>query len=146
MGISRHSLILKLNFVLMCSVAGLLTGNELRPALCGVANTVNQHEGTRRSASDSGQRDLVNFPELKRPIYSSPTRHGFIPEAAFQFFYKKTGVSGKCLPICSCKLHLLSGFSVMISILPQFLVFRTLCFWRNFHHIFAEQGMVDHGS
>lgn len=42
----------------------------------------------------SGLGGSVKLPDFKRAEKSAPTRHGFLPEEWFVFFYPQTGVSG----------------------------------------------------
>jgi len=56
----------------------------------------------------AGERDLVNFPERKRPIDPSPVRMGIFPEEWFMAFYNKTGVSGPYMALASIGTFLAS--------------------------------------
>ena len=53
-------------------------------------------------------RDAVNYPRHKQQVDTPATRHHFIPESWFQFFYPKTGLTGPYTFIGSFGTFLLS--------------------------------------
>jgi len=89
----------------------MLSRLALRTALQANKSLASSLVAVRHSSEipfNSPERDHVNFPRPERLDNHSPVRHAFVPEEWFEFFYKKTGVTGPYVFGFSLTTYLLS--------------------------------------